>query len=170
MLRPIRLDQAHTVVEFGPGTGPMTRDLLAAMPEDSRLFAFEISPRFAEYLREFIDDPRLILVEDSAENLGRHLRSHGVDKVDAVVSSLGLTIMPEPVRAKIFEALMGYIHDDTVVTQFQYLHGLVFRSRLEIEQLRRFNSEHFLRRHFQSVTSDLVWRNLPPAVVYTCKR
>ena len=89
MLRPLRLEQARTVVEFGPGTGPMTRDLLAAMPRDSRLFAFEISPRFAEYLRESIDDPRLILVEDSAENLGHHLRNHGADKVDAVVSSLG---------------------------------------------------------------------------------
>ena len=148
----------------------MTRDLLAAMPSDSRLIAFEISPRFAEYLRESIDDPRLVLVEDSAENLGYHLRAHGIDKVDAVVSSLGLTIMPEPLRMKIFDDLMDYTDDDTVITQFQYLHGLVFRPGLEIKQLRRLNSENFLRRYFKSVTRDFVWRNLPPAVVYTCQR
>ncbi len=170
MLRPIRPDRVRTVVELGPGTGPMTRDLLAAMPRDSRLIAFEISPRFAGYLRESIDDPRLVLVEDSAENLGHHLRAHGIDKVDAVVSSLGLTIMPDPVRAKIFDDLMDYTHDGTVVTQFQYLHGLVFRSGLEIERLQRFCSENFLRRYFKSVTRALVWRNLPPAVVYTCQR
>ena len=170
MLRPIPRGRIRTVAEFGPGTGPMTRNLLSLLPPDGRLFAFEISPRFTQYLRETIDDPRLVLVNDSAENIRRQLRRHGVEKVDAVVSSLGLTMMPQQVQNRIFDELMPCIHSETVLTQFQYMHGLVIRPKFNLEKLRRFSAERFLRHYFGSVTKQLVWRNLPPAVVYTCRR
>src|SRR4030095_6761995 len=46
MIEPLPLAQAKLVVEFGPGTGVMTRALLKRIPTDATLLAFEINPRF----------------------------------------------------------------------------------------------------------------------------
>ena len=169
MVRPLSLRRAKTVVELGPGTGSMTRELLAQLPPDGRLFAFEISSRFSAYLEEKFSDPRLTLVNESAEELGRVLQEHKVEQVDAVVSSLGLTVMPEAVRDRIFETLMQYTHDATRLTQFQYLHGLMLHPHPRNGKLQRYNTGFFLRRYFGSVSWKVVWRNLPPAVVFTCR-
>lgn len=170
MLRPLRLRQAKVVVEFGPGTGVMTEALLQEMAPDARLLAFEINPRFSEYLQEQITDPRFLLVNDCAETLGQTLREQGLDRVDAVVSSLGLTIMPENVRTDIFDTLMPCLSGDAALTQFQYLHGFVLNSQVDIEKLHRYSTARFLQRYFGSVTQRTVWRNIPPAVVFTCRR
>ncbi len=170
MLRPLRLRQAKVVVEFGPGTGVMTEALLQKMAPDARLLAFEINPRFSNYLQEQISDPRFLLVNDCAETLGQTLREQGLDRVDAVVSSLGLTIMPENVRTDIFDTLMPFLSDDAALTQFQYLHGFVLNSQVDIEKLRRYSTDRFLQRYFGSVTQQVVWPNIPPAVVFTCRR
>jgi phospholipid N-methyltransferase len=167
MLKPLPLRQARTVVEFGPGTGVMTKALLQEMPPDAKLLAFEINPRFTEYLRERLDDPRLILINDCAETMGEALTQHGLNKVDAVVSSLGLTIMPKKVRQDIFQNLLPYTHAETTLTQFQYLHGMLVHE-VEVEKLQRYSTARFLRGYFGSVSQKLVWRNLPPAVVFTC--
>ncbi len=169
MLEPLPLRQARMVVEFGPGTGVMTEALLQEMPADAQLLAFEINPRFTEYLRERITDPRLILINGCAETIGEVLTQYGLPKVDAVVSSLGLAIMPNKVRQDIFRNLMSYLHEQTVLTQFQYLHGMLVHE-VEVEQLQRYSAARFLRGYFGSVTQKLVWRNLPPAVVFTCRR
>lgn len=169
MLEPLPLRQARTVVEFGPGTGVMTEALLQEMPAEAQLLAFEINPRFTEYLRERFNDPRLILINGCAETIGEVLTQYGHKKVDAVVSSLGLAIMPNKIRQDIFQNLMPYLHEQTVVTQFQYLHGMLVHE-VEVEQLQRYSAARFLRGYFGSVTQKLVWRNLPPAVVFTCRR
>src|SRR3989344_5651887 len=59
MLAPLPLARARTVVEFGPGTGAITRALLDALPRQATLYSFEISPRFRDYLRQKLADPRL---------------------------------------------------------------------------------------------------------------
>ena len=170
MLRPLRLRQAKVVVEFGPGTGVMTEALLQEMAPDARLLAFEINPRFYNYLRAQINDPRFLLVNDCAETLGQTLRKQGLHRVDAVVSSLGLTIMPESVRMGIFDTLMPFLSDAAALTQFQYLHGLVLHSQVDIGKLQRYSTARFLRGYFGSVTQQTVWRNIPPAVVFTCRQ
>ena len=42
MVRASRPERANTIVELGPGVGPMTKPLLARMKPDARLFTIEI--------------------------------------------------------------------------------------------------------------------------------
>jgi len=63
MLAPLPLARARTVVEFGPGTGAITRALLDALPRQATLYSFEISPRFRDYLRQKLADPRLVVID-----------------------------------------------------------------------------------------------------------
>jgi phosphatidylethanolamine/phosphatidyl-N-methylethanolamine N-methyltransferase len=156
---------APVVVEFGAGTGAMTQELLEHLPAEGRLFVFEINPRFVKHLQEKFSDPRMTLINVSVENVDSELRSRGVERVDAVVSSLGLSFMPPEMRTTIFEHLMPFMHEKTTLTQYQYLVAMDFSGG----RVRRMDVRPLLRRYFGSIQSKIVWFNLPPAYVFTCQ-
>jgi phospholipid N-methyltransferase len=138
--------------------------LLDQLPPDATLLVFEINPRFFDVLQQSISDPRVILINSSAENLDFELRRRGITKVDAVTSSLGLAFIPEAERQALFQRLAPFLHEKSVLTQYQYIHGLQFVGG----RLCRLNLRPLLSRYFGSVQSRIVWRNLPPAFVFTC--
>ena len=165
MAGPLPLAQAKTVVEFGPGTGVMTRALLDRLPHDARLLSFEINPRFIEYLGEEFVDPRLEIVPIGAENVMDELSKRGLDRADAVLSSLGLSLMPKPLVQSILEGASKAIGDWGVFTQFQYFH----RMRLEDGRPSYYDVGRALPEHFGSIQRRMIVRNLPPAFVYECR-
>jgi phosphatidylethanolamine/phosphatidyl-N-methylethanolamine N-methyltransferase len=165
MLEPLPLRKARVVVELGPGTGVMTRALLDAMPHDATLLAFEISPRFSDYLRAKVSDSRLVVVNASAETLGEEVRRRGYKRVDAVLSSLALAFMSDQVRHVVLSDLANLLDESGVFTQYHYLHGMQWRNG----RLGRFPGASLLRRHFRSVQSRIIWRNIPPAFVFDCR-
>lgn len=170
MLEPLRLEQTSVVVELGPGTGAITRALLDLLPSHSSLIAFELNPRFCRYLRRTLADARLVVLNASAEKAGWHLRQLGCGRVDAVVSSLGLSLMSDRQRKNILGELLPYLDEDSIFTQYQYLSsgfGDVVSRGWERD---RCSVPRLLRQHFGSIHTRTVWRNLPPAVVFACKR
>jgi phospholipid N-methyltransferase len=166
MLQPLPLENAQVVVELGSGTGAMTQELLKRMPRSAMLLAFEIVPRFTQYLRLRISDSRLVLIDASAEAIRSEVQRRGFERVDATLSSLGLAFMPENQRDAFLFDLASLLDDRGVFTQYHYLHGMQFQDG----RLSRFKIDHLLRRHFGSVERRIVWRNLPPAYVYECRQ
>ena len=164
MLEPLPLQNARVVVELGAGTGVMTRALLDALPPQAKLVVFEINHRFFNYMKNNFSDPRLILINSSAANLDAELRRRGIHKVEAVVSSLGLGFMSDRQRLSLFRQLIPYLHRHSVMTQYQYIHGMQFHHG----HFSRLNLRPLLDRYFASVQSRIVWRNLPPAIVFSC--
>jgi phospholipid N-methyltransferase len=164
MLEPLTLANARVAIELGAGTGAITHMLLDQLPPDATLLVFEINPRFFDVLQRSISDPRVILINSSAENLDFELRRRGITRVDAVTSSLSLAFIPDVERQAIFQRLSPFLHEKSVLTQYQYIHGLQFVGG----RLCRLNLRPLLSRYFGSVQSRIVWRNLPPAFVFTC--
>lgn len=165
MVKPLPLDRARTVVELGPGTGVMTEELLEQLPYDAKLLAFEINPRFVEYLQINLPDPRLEVVQCGAERADVELERRGIGKVDAILSSLGLSLLPEPLVHEIFERLLPHLAPDGVFTQFQYVH----RIRMQDGLPEYFDAAKLLERYFPVVRRRMIVRNLPPAFVYDCR-
>lgn len=170
MLAPLPLGRARTVVEFGGGTGAITRALLDALPAQATLLSFEINPRFRAYLQAAIPDPRLEVIPAGAERVREELGARGIREVDAAVSSLGLTFMPAKQRHAILRGLLGFMSPAGVLTQFQYLHGLLPHIHPADRQLQCFIAARWLRSYFPQVTSEVIWRNFPPAIVFACRR
>jgi phospholipid N-methyltransferase len=164
MLEPLTLARTRVALELGGGTGAITRALLDHLPPQAILLVFEINPRFFDCLQRSISDPRMILINSSAENLDMELRRRGIQQVDAVTSSLGLAFMPDRERQALFQRLAPFLHSKSVFTQFQYIHGL----QCVDGRLCRLNLRPLLNQYFGSVQSRIVWRNLPPAFVFTC--
>jgi len=165
MVEPLPMARTRIVVELGAGTGAITRALLGQLPSDGKLLVFEINRRFFDCLRRDISDPRVVLINSSVENLEFELRQRGFGQVDAVASSLGLSLMPDRKRQALFQQLSPFLHRRSVFTQYQYIHGMQFVNG----RLRRLDLRPLLERYFRTVECRIVWRNLPPAFVFTCR-
>ena len=170
MVAPLPLARTRVAVELGAGTGVMTQALLAQLPRDATLFAFEIQPRFQKFLRQKFSDPRLVLIDASAATVGEELRRRGVEQVDAAISSLGITYMSFKKRHAIMDGLTSLFTEQTVFTQFHYVHGLLPWYQIEDGRLRRFDAVDLLKLYFRAIERRFVWLNVPPAFVFACRR
>lgn len=149
------------IVEYGPGTGVFTKRILDTLRADQRFFAIEINPKFAETLRGRF--PALHLHEGDASNVAEYCRREGVDKVDCVVSGLPWAIFPDEVQDRILDGMMNVLAEGGTFVTFAYLQGLVMPAG------RKFKRK--LKRYFShSDSSGVIWKNIPPAIVYRCRR
>lgn len=132
------------VVEFGGGTGPVTREILRRLPSNARLTCFEVNRDFCRCLRR-INDPRLRVVNDDAANCGRY-----VSRPDCVISGLPLTLLDDRAR-------------DTILT-------IAVRSGRYIQLQYTPVMGRDIRRFFSDVRLKFVPLNLPPAFIFVCRR
>lgn len=145
--------RVKVAVEYGPGTGCVTRALLARLGPDARLFAFEINPDFVEFLRSELPDPRLTVVAASAEDVGAVLAAAGFGHCDVAVSSLPFSIMPVAVRRAIVRATARLLPPEGRFIGYQYSTGWLRE----------------LRHDFRQVSVQIEPRNWPPAFVFTAR-
>jgi phospholipid N-methyltransferase len=138
-----------TCVEYGPGTGVVTRAALERLRPDGRLIAFELNPDFAAFLARDIADPRLTVLAASAEAVAAHVPAPAC----AVVSSLPFSIMPRAVVHGILGATAAVLAPGAPLVGYQY-------------STARVNG---LRDHFREVGLVFEPRNWPPAFVFTAR-
>ncbi len=165
MTEPLPLAAARVVVEFGPGTGAMTRELLRLVPSDAIVVAFEINPRFIAWLRGEFTDKRLKVIGRGAEHAAHELRRLGISRVDAVLSSLGFSLMQDHQVHQALSGLLPFMTPQSVFTQFQYLSQMRFQGG----RIERYRVSRILANYFTTVHRRVVWRNVPPAFVFACR-
>lgn len=144
------------VIELGAGTGQVTRALLAAGIPGDRLALIERDPELAAFLRRHFRGPQII--EGDAARLPRLLAAHRVEEVAAVVSSLPLLSLPAEVVNGIVHGVFEVMPRGAALVQFTYGPSQPVPRGLR-EGLRLVGARG--RR---------IWRNVPPAVVWTFRR
>jgi phospholipid N-methyltransferase len=150
MLDLAALESAGCVVEMGAGTGPHTREIVARLAPGARFLAFEIDPDLAGTLAAEITDPRVEVINDSAEHADAHL---GGRKADIVVSALPFTSLPPDDRRELLSTMRRILAEDGVLLVLQYSPFL----QAELER-----TYHSVERHFSPL-------NVPPAFLYACR-
>ena len=149
------------VVELGPGTGAVSAAIDRRLPEPGRHLAVEIDPGMCEYLRR--TRPTLEVVPGDARQLAALLAERGVGRVDAVVSGLPWALFDPSTQESILGEVARLLAPAGAFTTFAYLHGM------PLNTARRFRRT--LAATFDEVVvSKTVWRNLPPAFGYVCRR
>lgn len=144
------------VVELGAGTGKVTKALLAAGIAPERLILIERDGELAAFLRRHFPGPRI--VEGDAARLSRLLGDHGVAPVAAVVSSLPLLSLPAEVVKGIVGGVFEALPRGGALVQFTY--GPTPPVPRELRQSLRLVGARGHR----------IWRNVPPAVVWTFRK
>ncbi len=121
-------------------------------------------------MRERIADPRLVVLTRSAEFLEEELAAHGFKQADAIASSLGLTFFPDALRRRIYDVAVAALKPGGLLTQYLYMHGKLVPFRKFDDEFQTFPAEAFFGARFSKVRRKQVWRNVPPAFVYTCTK
>lgn len=149
------------VVELGPGTGAVSAVIDRRLPPEGRHLAVELDPDMVAYLRRA--RPSLEVVPGDARELGALLAARDVTRVDVVVSGLPWSLFDTPTQTEILREVARLLGPTGAFTTFAYLHGM------PLHTARRFRRN--LAATFDEVlVSKTVWRNLPPAFGYVCRR
>lgn len=170
MVEGAALQGASAVVELGTGTGGITQALLAAMPVDARLYGVEIDGPLLAATSRRLPDPRLVPIHGSAADLEALLPAAGHrGKVDAVVSSLGMSLLPPDLRREILDSAIAALRPGGVFVQFGYLHTKVVVYS-PARGWSRFDLGDYLEPCFDEIRHRRVFANFPPADVFVCRR
>jgi phospholipid N-methyltransferase len=89
----IDLESARVVIEYGPGTGVFTRELLRRMSTDALLVAIERNGALTSLLRRNCGDPRLLIYNDCAGNVLDIARRSGAGQADCVLSGIPFSFL-----------------------------------------------------------------------------
>lgn len=98
VLQAVDWSKARVIVEYGPGVGTFTAEVLRRMRPDANLIAIETNTDFVRFLKSSITDPRLKVVHASALTTDEVLRDLGHLKADYVISGIPLGTMPSELR------------------------------------------------------------------------
>ena len=175
MLRGVEMGSLSTVVEFGPGTGVFTRAVLeglrASGNEGALFLAIEKNGRMARELGAELgvldgaesSGPRARVIEGDALEVDVLLQRHGAREADFILSGLGWPSIPAGIRDAILEKTAAALGRGKQFRTFGYHIGLTLPGA--------WGFRRTVRRLFSRVEiSRVVWRNLPPAFVYTCTK
>jgi phospholipid N-methyltransferase len=150
MLRPVDWQNTTLFVEYGPGVGTFTRPILDRLGPDARLVTIDTNPDFTSYLKESIDDPRLIPVTGSASDVEQILADRGLGKADYVVSGLPFSTLPPGVGDAIAAATSKVVRPGGAFLVYQFSPKVL----------------DFIRPHFDLIDRGFEWVNVPPATLF----
>lgn len=148
MIKDVDFDTAKCIVELGAGDGVITKHILDAMGPDTKLLAFEVFEAFCVQLRA-LDDPRLIVIEDSAEFLPKYLKEHNIESADYIISAIPFVSLPDDLGYRIVEAAKNSLKKGGFYIQLHY----------------SLLAKKLYSKVFGNVDVDFVVRNVPPAFI-----
>jgi phospholipid N-methyltransferase len=165
-------DGSRRILEVGPGTGAVTRHIVARMGPADRLDLVEVNERFVACLREqFRSDPAWAAVADRARVLHCPIEQLPPDGAyQVVVSGLPLNNFAVDEVRRIVEVLGRLAAGGGTLSFFEYmairrlkalLSGRVERARLR--GIGQVLSELLASREIQR---ESIWANVPPAWVH----
>jgi phosphatidylethanolamine/phosphatidyl-N-methylethanolamine N-methyltransferase len=162
MVSNIKSDPNSFVAEIGPGTGAITKFIVDAVHNKNNFFAVELNNEFCIHLEDVF--PGVMFYNDSASNLPSILKEKELNEgLDAVISGLPWAAFPIKIQISILEAIFESLKPGGKFNTFAYLQGLYLPTGIKFRKL--------ISSYFSEIeTSRVVWNNIPPAIVYRCKK
>ena len=152
MARAVGTLRDGLVVELGPGTGPVTKALIEYGVAQEKLVLVEYDPIFCRMLAQRFSPARV--VQGDAYDLPRALGAYSGERIVAIVSSLPLLNQPPALRAKLIDDAFALMGATGVFVQFTYGLDSPAPRKACINK-------------YSGQCSAPIWRNLPPARVWT---
>lgn len=144
---------ARVVVEYGPGVGNVSQELLKKLRPDGQLVLIEMNAEFVELLRRRFADPRVTVVHGSAADVKKILRNAGIQRADYVISGIPYSTIPIELRRRILRESRAVVSDNGEVIVYQFMRTILPQ----------------LRNCFEKVEEEFEALNIPPARVWFCR-
>ncbi len=143
-----QIQSTDTVLELGPGTGTLTKEILTALPSPSQLTSIEQEQELAEHCRKHF--PHISVIHaDALAYLNEHPQPY-----DVIASGIPFTALSRDQRQQWFRIVHQRLNPGGRFLVLQY-------SRTVCEDLKNI---------FGNLETRRIWMNLPPAFVFTCRK
>jgi phospholipid N-methyltransferase len=152
VLEPVDWGRARVIVEYGPGVGTLTAEILRRMRSDAHLVAIETNRDFVRFLTRALPDPRLRVVQDSAAEVQAVLKRLALPSPRYIISGIPLGSMQDAVRADIAAKSRAALEPGGAFLVYQFTARAL----------------PTLQRTFGEVKRSFERRNFPPAHLFLC--
>jgi phospholipid N-methyltransferase len=152
LLSFIDWQRARIVVEYGPGVGTVTREILKRIGPEATLVAIELNPEFVEFLQNEIQDPRFRLVYGSAADVRSILRQLNLPHADYIISGIPYTLLPDRIRRVVTRETYHVLHPQGAFLVYQFTRTVL----------------PYVQSMFANVRQDFKLLNILPARIYYC--
>ncbi len=155
------LSDAKVVVELGSGTGVFTEKIIKKINSKTIFFVLEINSFFIKKTKKRCLGVKIY--KDSAINIDKYLKLNKVDICDCIISGLPWASFDKKLQETLIDKIVSVLKPGAEFVTFAYLSGIILPSA------KRFRN--ILNKKFRNVNKTrTVWKNLPPAFVYYCKK
>lgn len=152
--------EGDLIVEYGPGTGAFSKVLHEKLDGQTSI-ALEIMEDFIPKLQTKYKGTEFI--HSSADELGKALKKRKLQKPKLIISGLPWAVFPDDLQDSILRETFKHLADDGTFSTFAYFHAL------KMPAAKKFYQK--IQDTFGRVEkSKITWKNLPPAIVYHCKK
>lgn len=138
------------ILEVGPGTGPLTKQIIKHLRPQDKLDVVEIHKKFFQIVKSRY---RLPNVQIHHADILQYQPEY---QYDFIFSSLPYENMPEEISREIWKKKLTLCSDEACISYFKYVKFRNFKSDFEEEVVKKYGRD-----------KKIVFLNLPPAKVYT---
>lgn len=151
MLKSISFEKITCIIEYGPGTGVFTEEIIQNKSRETIFLAIESNEAFYKSLKKkYRHIENVYIIHGLAENISFYLKQYGISKVDYIVSGLPFTSLPKAVSTHILKETATLLGAEGKFVTFQY-------SNVKLS---------FFKSFFNTIHSERVYWNIPPAYVF----
>jgi phospholipid N-methyltransferase len=160
-----------TILEVGPGTGSVTREIIRFLLPDDHVDAVEINPQFVAILQRRFDQEWVFrcrrdqfhIIRSAVEELP------GEGEYDFIVSGLPLNNFPVAQVREIFKAYNRLLKPGGTLTYFEYVLARQLKSPFvnRRERRRLYRVGRVMSSYIRSyqIRRERIFINVPPAIV-----
>lgn len=144
VLKLIKNKPLNQIIEYGPGNGVLTLELLKHLSPNGKLLAIEINPEFLKILRK-IPDSRLTVIDGKIQDISKNINNYNFNQVDLVVSSIPFSWLSKIEQDEVVSATEKVLSGDGMFIIFHQYSNTMARP------LKKFFKEvktHFEPRNF----------------------
>ena len=145
--------RARVFVEYGPGVGTFTTEILRRMRPDAVLIALETNADFVRFLLGRVRDERLHVIHGSAVDADAALARLNLSQADYVISGIPYTTIPPHVRETILRKTHSMLHPGGAFLVYQFTRTVL----------------PYLQEVFSLVRQDFEPLNVMPARLFFCR-
>lgn len=155
MVKDINFEKAQCIVEYGPGTGVFTDELIGNKREDTLLILIELNKDlYYNLCKRYNDIKNVIIVNDSAENIEKYIQQLGFQYADYIVSGLPFAAFEDSVSNIILDNTFKVLNDEGRFITFQYT----------------LLKKDFINEFFDDIQISYEVKNIPPAFIFSCSK
>jgi phospholipid N-methyltransferase len=158
MLHGIAPDEDNIVLEFGVGTGAITKFLQDVIPDKDAYLGIELDEHLVSSLSSKF--PQLNIICGNAADAYTIHKNSGLGKVRYLVCCLPFVSLPKEVSEKVLIEIEKFMEEGCELRIFQYAHGYFLPPAIKLR-------DFLQRRYGKSRRSPLILKNVPPAFTLT---